>query len=120
MRRPKITVSRVVIFTLEFGGGKLTVSWLRDGFGCPRGVFLGCMDPTVYAVSVWGVVDCYKKRFTILTTVPTVLCTGTVPRMGWGAAVPGQAGVCVDKGLRALSIKMKACLTREEHALLIG
>ena len=61
-----------MIFTLEFRGGKLTVSWLRDGFGCPRGVFLGCMDPTVYAVSVWGVVDCYKKRFTILTTVPTV------------------------------------------------
>ena len=37
-----------------------------------QGVFLGCMDPTVYAVSVWGVVDCYKKRFTILTTVPPV------------------------------------------------
>ena len=66
---------RIVIFTLEFRGGKLTVSWLRDGFGCPRGVFLGCMDPTVYAVSVWGVVDCYQKRFTILTTVPTRRCT---------------------------------------------
>ena len=48
------------------------------------------------------------------------LSTLTVPRMGWGAAVPGQAGVCVDKGLRALSIKMKACLTSEEHALLVG
>ena len=40
--------------------------------------------------------------------------------MGWGAAVPGQAGAGVNKGLRALSIKMKACLTREEHALLVG
>ena len=46
--------------------------------------------------------------------------TGTVPRMGWGAAVPGQAGGGVDKGLRALSIKMKACLTREEDPLLVG
>ena len=31
-----------------------------------------------------------------------------------------QAEAGVNKGLRALSIKMKACSTREEHALLIG
>ena len=37
--RPRSSGSRIVIFTLEFRGGKLTVSWLRDGFGCPRGVF---------------------------------------------------------------------------------
>ena len=29
--------------------------------------------------------------------------------------MPGQAGVCVDKGFRVLSIKMKACLTRVKH-----
>jgi hypothetical protein len=43
-----------------------------------------------------------------------------VQYMGWGATVPGEAGGCVEKGLRALSIKIKAFLTPEEHMLLVG
>ena len=45
-------------------------------------------------------------------------CTATSTVYGMGCRRARASWGCVDKGLRELSIKMKACLTREEHALL--
>ena len=52
-------------------GGRIDCELVTRLLWVSQGSAFGLCAAPVYAVSVWGVVDCYKKRFTILTTQPT-------------------------------------------------